>query len=174
MSWIDWTIIFVLAVSTITALLRGLVLEIFSLAGLILGIFIAGWQYDNFAPLLMHFGLSKNVSDAIAFLLIAFGVAIAVSLLGKLIRKVVHGVGLGWVDRVLGAMFGLLRGAAVVVIAVVAIAAFFPRSFWMQDSRLVPFFLQASSPVEQWFPATLRDKISVGRLRHDPANLPTQ
>lgn len=169
MAAVDWAILAVLAFSTITALMRGLVLELFSLAGLILGVFIAGWQYDNFSPLLMHVGLSKNLADAAAFLLIAFGIAVLVSLIGKLLRKVIHTVGLGWVDGLFGAIFGVLRGAAIVLIAVVAIGAFFPQSMWMRDSKLVPYFFQISHPVEQWFPATLRDKLDVGRVWNHPA-----
>jgi membrane protein required for colicin V production len=171
---VDWGILAVLLFSTVTALVRGLLLEVFSLVGLIVGVFVAGWQYDNCSPPLMHFGLSRNVADAIAFLVIAFGVAIAVSLIGRLLRGVVRGVGLGWVDRLLGAAFGLLRGLAVVVIAVMASAAFFPGAEWMRDSRLLPYFIQASHPVEQWFPAVLRDKLSVGRMWIDPVNKPAR
>lgn len=168
----DWAILAVLFFSTVTALVRGLLLEVFSLVGLIVGAFIAGWQYDVCSPLLMRFGMSKNVADAVAFLVIAFGVAIAVSLFGKLLRGVVRGVGLGWIDRLLGAAFGLIRGLAAVLIVVVATAAFFPGTEWLRDSELVPYFLQASHPVGQWFPAILRDKLSVGRMWIEPANKP--
>lgn len=170
----DWAILAVLLFSTITALVRGLVLEIFSFAGLIVGAFVAGWYYDSLSPLLMHVGLSKDVADAIAFLLIAFGVAILVSLIGKVLRRVVRGVGLGWVDRLLGAAFGFLRGAVVVLIAVMATTAFFPHSTWTQDSKLLPYVLLVSHPVEQWFPATLRDKLMVGRLWIDPVHKPAK
>lgn len=168
----DWAIVAVLLFSTITALVRGLVLELFSLAGLIVGAFVAGWQYDNVSPLLMHVGLGKNVADAVAFLLIAFGVAVLVSLLGKLLRGVVRGVGLGSVDRMLGAAFGFLRGAVVVLIAVMVTTAFFPHSTWTQGSKLLPYVLQVSHPVEQWFPPTLRDKLMMGRVWIDPVYKP--
>ena len=86
MAPIDWAIVTLLLFSTVAALLRGFLLEIFSLAGLIVGAFVAGWQYDNFSPLLLHVGLGKNAADAVAFLLIAFGVAILATLLGWLLR----------------------------------------------------------------------------------------
>jgi membrane protein required for colicin V production len=174
MTPLDWAIVALLVFSTVTALVRGLLLEVFSLAGLIVGAFVAGWQYDSVSPLLMHLGLGKNAADAVAFLLIAFAFAIVVSLVGRLLRSVVRGVGLGWVDRLLGAAFGFLRGAAVVIIAVIAIIAFFPHNIWMRDSKLLPYFIQASHPVEQWLPATLRDKLSTGRVWIGPAFKPAQ
>jgi membrane protein required for colicin V production len=174
MAPIDWAIVTLLLFSTVAALLRGFLLEIFSLAGLIVGAFVAGWQYDNFSPLLLHVGLGKNAADAVAFLLIAFGVAILATLLGWLLRGVIRGVGLGWVDRLLGAAFGFLRGAVVVVIAAMVTTAFFPHRVWMQNSRLLPYLIQASNPVEQLFPATLRDKLNAGRVWIDPAYKPAR
>ena len=174
MTPVDWAILAVLLFSTVTALVRGLLLEVFSLVGLIVGAFVAGWQYDVCSPLLMRFGLSRNVADAVAFLVIAVVVAIAVSLIGRLLRGVVRGVGLGWVDRLLGAAFGFLRGAVVVVIAAMATTAFFPHRVWVQNSRLLPYLIQASNPVEQLFPATLRDKLNAGRVWIDPAYKPAR
>ncbi|HTD97270.1 MAG TPA: CvpA family protein, partial [Edaphobacter sp.] len=51
----DWFLIIVLAWSTISAFVRGLILELFSLGGLIAGILLASWNYPNVAPLFHRF-----------------------------------------------------------------------------------------------------------------------
>ena len=53
--------------------------------------------------------------------------------------------GLGGLDSLLGAIFGVIRGCFLVVVAIIAIAAFMPQKTWLNGSKLAPYFLSAAN-----------------------------
>ena len=59
---------------------------------------------------LSHVIHSEGVADVVAFLLIALGVMLIIGLIGRAISKVAHTAGLGGLDSLLGAIFGVIRG----------------------------------------------------------------
>ena len=162
MTLFDWFIVAIVVLSTIIAASQGFLLEAFSLAGLILGLWLAFWNYRVLAvPLARHIA-SEHVADALGFLLIALGVMIVVGLLGRAISRLAHTVGLGGLDSLLGAIFGVVRGCVLVVIAIIAIAAFMPEKTWLNGSKLAPYFLSAANQFSAGAPAELRVKIQHG------------
>src|SRR5882757_5383361 len=124
----DWLLIAIVVYSTITAFLRGIVLELFALGGLIAGILIAGWNYQHLSALLQHllqplFHATASTCNVIAFLVIVLGTMLATSLIAKLVRRTAHTIGLGFFDRVLGALFGFARGCLLGTALLMAAAA---------------------------------------------------
>lgn len=162
MTAIDWAIVAIVVVSVVTAAREGLVVEVFSLAGLIMGLLLASWDYQRLTPWVGTWVHSAPLAQALAFLFIAFGVMIAAALLGRFIRWSVKSIGLGWADRVAGAAFGLVKGCVLVTIAVMVIAAFWPSATWFQRSRLAPGFLSIAHRVAVVAPADLQQKIRAG------------
>lgn len=165
---LDWIIVAIVAVSAIVAASQGFLREIISLVGLVAGLALALWNYRVLAAPLWALVHSERVADALAFLLIAFGVMIAFGLLGRLIAALARKVGLGGLDRLLGAVFGVVRGCVLVVIAMVALAAFLPQTTWLRGSRLAPYFLSLADQSSAAAPAELRQKIQngVATIRH--------
>lgn len=162
MTFFDWFIVVVILLSTIMAAAQGLVLEVVSLAALVLGLWLAFWNYDVLAAPISHVIHSAGVADVLAFLLIALGVMLIVGLIGRAISKVAHTAGLGGLDSLLGAIFGVIRGCFLVVVAIIAIAAFMPQKTWLNGSRLTPYFLSAAKDLSVGAPAELRHKIQEG------------
>ncbi|MEO7005081.1 MAG: CvpA family protein, partial [Acidobacteriaceae bacterium] len=119
MTIFDWVIVLIIVLSAVVAAAQGFLLEVFGLAGLVLGLWLALWNYGVLAVPLSHVIRSERVSDALAFLLIALGVMLIVGLIGRLFSKVAHSVGLGGLDGLLGALFGVVRGAVLVVVMIV-------------------------------------------------------
>jgi membrane protein required for colicin V production len=163
----DWLILIVLLVSVLSATKNGLFLEVFSLAGAILGLVLASWNYQKLLPWVARWVHSLAAAEAVSFLLIALGFMLLAGLLGRVIRWAVHSIGLGWVDRFLGALFGFVKGFVLVTIAVLVIAAFFPRASWFRHSRLAPYFLTVVHRASIVAPASLEQRIreGVGILR---------
>ena len=162
MTLFDWIVVAIIVLSTIVAAAQGFLLEVISLAALILGLWLAFWNYRVLAvPLARHI-TSEHVADALAFLLIALGVMIVIGLLGRVISRLAHTAGLGGLDSLLGAVFGIFRGCVLVVIAIIAIAAFMPKETWLNGSKLAPYFLSAANQVSAGAPAELRLKIQQG------------
>lgn len=166
MAIVDWLIVVVLVVSVLSAAKAGLMVEVFSLAGLIFGLLLASWDYQLLVPWYSHWFHSLPVAETLAFLTIAFGVMILAALVGRILRWSIKAVGLGWADRLAGAFFGLLKGCVVVMIAVIVVAAFYPRAAWLQRSRLAPGFLVMARQAAVVAPPDLE-----GRIRNGVADL---
>jgi membrane protein required for colicin V production len=158
----DWIIVIVLAISVLTAFREGFFVSLFSLGGLILGLMLASWHYLRLMPFVGRFVHSKSAAEAVSFLLIALVVMVACGIVGRLLRMLFHTIGLGWADRVLGAAFGFLRGAVLVTIAVMALAAFLPHLSWLDESRLARYFLSAAHQTAVVTPSDLADRIRTG------------
>lgn len=162
MTLFDWFIVVIILLSTILAASQGLLLEVISLVALVLGLWLAFWNYGVLAAPLARLIHSQPVADALGFLLIALGVMLVIGLIGRAVSKVVHTVGLGGLDSLLGAIFGIIRGGFLVVIAIIAIAAFMPNATWMNGSKLAPYFLSAANKFSAGAPAELQHRIKEG------------
>ena len=169
----DWLLLAILLWSTIAAFLRGIVMEIFSLGGLLTGILIASWNYQFLSPLLGRlltpvFGPSPATCNLLSFLFLAIGVMILATLTGWLIRRTAHTVGLGFVGRLFGGLFGLARGCLLGVAILMAGTAFLPHSVWISNSRLTPYFLDGVHAVSFVVPQGLRQQLLNGieQIKH--------
>ncbi len=162
MAVIDWLILVVLLVSVLSAAKNGFFLEVFSLTGVIAGLLIASWNYQKLLPWVSRWIHSWPAAEALSFLLIALAVMILAGLLGRVVRWSVHSIGLGWADRFIGAVFGFVKGCALVTLAVLVIAAFLPQATWFQQSRLAPYFLSAAHQASVVTPYELGDRIRQG------------
>jgi membrane protein required for colicin V production len=162
MNLADLLILAVLVVSVVSAFVKGFLVEVFSLAGVILGLFLAAANYGGLAPWVLHVVQNHEVANLIAFLLIALLVMVLAGLVGRLLRGLLRGVGLGIVDRLLGAAFGLIKGCVVVTLVLMGIVAFLPRQGWLDSSRLAPVFLTAAHGGSHVVPFDLGEKIRQG------------
>jgi membrane protein required for colicin V production len=161
MMLIDVLMVVVILISAVSAFHKGLLLEIFSLAGVFFGFIIAAEKYGLLAFWLRRWIRSSEVADLAAFLLIALGVMLAAGLIGRLLRGTVRWAGLGFVDRLLGGFFGFVEGCALVTLSVMAVAAFLPNASWLRNSKLMPSFLEAAHEGSRMTP-TLGEKIREG------------
>ena len=110
MTALDIIILAVLACGFITGFIKGVIKQAFSLGGLILGIILGTLLYKPFAGLLLGFlNMSEKSAGIVAFIIILLIVPVVCGLLGKLLSKVIHAASLGFIDRLLGAVFGLFK-----------------------------------------------------------------
>ncbi len=158
MNYADIAILFVLGLSVIVGLLRGFVSEVWALACWIFagwvawfcGPFVETWLPQDFA--------SPGLRLVMAYLGCFILVVIAGSLVGYLLRRLVSGSGLSGTDRLLGLVFGLVRGVAVIVLLVLMLGFTpFHRDAWWQESRLLPTFESAATRAKAYLPAKLSD-----------------
>jgi membrane protein required for colicin V production len=161
----DWLLLAILAYSTVMAFVRGIIRELFSLGGLIAGILLASWNYHHVALLLSRLITTLATAQIVAFFLIVIVVMVLCTLLGKLLNRTVHAVGLGFFDRLLGAAFGFVRGCLFGVAILMAIAAFLPQCQWLTNSQLSPYFLAGAHAVSFVVPHDLQKQILDGALQ---------
>ena len=128
MNWLD----IVLAIPLLWFLYRGfrngLIIELASLAALILGIYAAlHFSFYVQEYLEKNFEIAQNYLYIISFAITFLIVAIIVFLAGKLIHKVVSIVALGFLNRLAGGIFGLLKAALVLSVILYFINGFSPH-----------------------------------------------
>lgn len=162
MALIDWAIVVILIVSVLSAAKHGFFVEAFSLAGVVLGLLLASWNYQKILPWINGWVHSPGVAEAIAFIAIAIAVMVLAGLAGRLIRWSVRSIGLGWADRFIGAIFGLVKGCVLVTLGVMAIAAFLPNATWLERSKFAPYFLSVAHEASVVTPAELGERIREG------------
>jgi membrane protein required for colicin V production len=159
---LDWVIVAILVISTLEGLRRGLISAVFSLGGLILGFILAARFWPVFMPILQRFLHQAWITELVSYLLVIMIVVVAMSVLGHLLRRTAHAIGFGWLDRLLGGAFGLLRGALLVVLGFIIVAAFYPAASWTQNSRIAPFFLSTAQRAMRSAPAAAASRVVLG------------
>ena len=125
--WLDWALVSVLALSMVVGLVRGFVFECLSLAGWVVAWFVAQWAAPWLGPHIALGSAGSALNLGLAFALAFIGALIVWALLARLVRLLIHATPLSVVDRLLGALFGLLRGA-VLLLAVATVVALTPAS----------------------------------------------
>jgi len=109
MNWLDIVIIVVIAISTFIGLRIGLIRAVLSLAGLIVGVILAGRYYILLSEQLA-FIPQASVAQIVAFVIILIGVMVIAGVLAWLLKWAASVMMLGWVNRAGGAIFGLVLG----------------------------------------------------------------
>jgi len=139
MTWLDILILVLLFVPTFIGLRKGLIRAALSLAGLLIGVVLAGRLYE---PVSGVFGFFNNekAADIVAFILILLLVMLAAFLLARLLKGLLDMVLLGWVDNIGGALLGFLFGFFLLG-AILAIWVKLFGSGLAADSFMVRFML---------------------------------
>jgi membrane protein required for colicin V production len=161
MTWFDYAVLAILAVSVLMSLLHGLVRELLALASWIIAFMAAQWLAVDVAPLLPAALSNPSLRLLAAFVVIFLTVLVSMSLLAIFLSRLVKSAGLGGADRMLGAVFGLVRGLAIVT-AVVLLAGLtaLPRQQEWQRAVLIPPLQALASMVKVWLPYDLAKRIS--------------
>lgn len=163
MTWLDYAVLGVLGLSVAWGLWRGLVREIVSLLGWVIA-FLAATLFAG--PLSEHLPASiptPELRAIAAFLAIFIASLVVTTLLGVLLSRLVKAVGLGGLDRTLGAFFGVARGVLVVVaLTLVAGLTSAPREAWWRQSWSGAHLAAVALALKPWLPATFAE-----RLRYD-------
>ena len=169
LTWLDWTLVAVLGVSMCIGLMRGFVFECLSLVGWVVAWFGAQWLAPllspHLAPLLPQVaaGSAPNLGLAFvaAFVLSFVGALVVWALLAKGVRLLIHATPLSLIDRFLGAGFGLLRGAVLLLVLATLVsytpAAQSPGWQASQGARLLSKALHRIKPLlpqaaARWLP----------------------
>jgi membrane protein required for colicin V production len=157
MVWIDYAILAVIGISTLISLVRGFVKEAVSLVIWISAFFIASKFYVNLASLLTSIS-DQTLRNAAAIAILFITTLIIGALVNYLIGQLVSKTGLSGTDRLLGLVFGALRGVLVTSAILFFMDAFTPASSsdWWVKSQLIPEF----TLIVEWFFEYLKNSSS--------------
>ena len=137
----DMLAIVILAFCVIRGIFRGLIKEISSIIGVLGGFYAAYTYYPAPAGLLARWISDPATVNIFSFLLIFCTVFLAISMVGVVIKYVLNIAFLGWVDRICGSAFGLLKGILLVSVLLIILTTFLPTNPpLVKNSVLAPHF----------------------------------
>lgn len=141
MIWVDYAILTIVGVSALISLVRGFVREAISLATLLLAVWVASQFSSHVAELLVGKISVPSVRIGVAFGILFVVTLLAGGLVNYLAGMLVSKTGMSGTDRMLGLLFGILRGAAIVTLLVlVAGLTPLPKDPWWHQSQFLVHF----------------------------------
>ena len=134
-NFVDLVIMASLLISGLLALSRGFVKEVLFIAGLVLAAFAALTWFPTVQLFFEHYIGQALIAGSIAFVVIFVSVLTAASYLSSAISRRVRGSEIGILDRSLGFLFGLARGALVIALAYLLLVQFYPALLQEKELR---------------------------------------
>jgi len=161
---LDWGVIAVMALSTLFAFIRGFTREFIALLTWIFGVVAAIVFSPTVAAWFPDFGANEALRYILAFALILVAALLVGALVAWPLGSVIRKSGMGFVDRFMGAMFGVARGALLVVgFALVAGLTSLPRQDWWQNAALAPALATAAMASAHWLPEAWAQRLDYSR-----------
>ena len=136
----DWVVVVILGLSALLSLWRGFVREAFSLAGWVLAFVVANLAAMTVAEAIGDLIANRTGRYIVAWALLFVLVLVASSFAARLLSKLIAASGLGVLDRLLGMIFGLARGALIVMALVFVVREVIPESerSLLAEAELMP------------------------------------
>lgn len=160
MTGFDYAVLIIVGLSVTFSIMRGVVKEVLAIVGWVAAFYVGRTYADQLLPMMPPDIPTEPLRVLAAFLMLFLATLLLATLLGIAISAIVRKVGLGWLDRLLGAVFGVLRGLLVVCI-LVFLAGF---TDYPKDSRWRNAMF--SAPIEAlvvsllpWVPESMRQHI---------------
>jgi membrane protein required for colicin V production len=158
---LDLLLVVIVGASVVAGFMSGFARVGIGLLCAIFGMIFAFWFYGIPAVWIHKLINSMPLSNIFGFLFVFFAFVVAGALIGRIIAKLFKWTGLGWLDRLMGAAFGFLRGSLVAVALVAILLAFTPKPLpnWMIDSTAMPYAIEASHLVSEIAPSGIKDAV---------------
>lgn len=154
----DYVVLFILATSILISLIRGLVKEIFSLAGWVIAFWVAFALSETAAQFLPITDASLRLIAA--FLALLLLTRISMGLITMLLYSIIEASGLKLVDRGLGTAFGLARGLLLVYILIFlcSLTEIPHQQFW-QNALFRPILEKTAVTIKPFLPNSIAQYI---------------
>lgn len=161
MTVFDYAVLAIVGFSVLLSVIRGLVREVLALAGWVVAFVVASLFAEDAAALVSRDVPGEALPLLVGFAGVFLAVLIAMSLLAIVASKLVKSAGLGMEDRVLGGVFGLVRGLLVVMVLVLAagLTALPRHPEWINAVLSGPLEAIAGH-IRGWLPAGLSKRIT--------------
>lgn len=162
MTWVDLVVLGVLAISALLAFLRGFVREVLGVAAWIGAAIAAIWAFPYARPKFRDWLGAPDLVDPVTFGVVFIVVLLVLLLVSGWIGALVRRSVLGGLDRTLGLVFGLARGAALVVVAYIAGGIVIPVDRWpppVLQARTLPIAYRGANWVVAQLPPEYRPRL---------------
>ena len=155
---LDGIILIVLLLSALFAFSRGFVKEVLAIGGWIGAFFAALYLYDPVKPYVAMYLPKGVIADAATFVGLFVASLVVFSILSHQIASRVRDSSIGPLDRSLGFLFGLARGAIIVIVAYLLLAQLVPSDKQpeiVSEARLTKWVHRGAEITVKLVPQTL-------------------
>ena len=118
MTSFDYTALIIIGISIVVSMMRGAVREVLAIAGWIAALYTARTYASQLVPLLPPDIPTEPLKVLAAFVILMLGVLLIASLLSIALSSIIKKIGLNWLNRGLGGLFGFARGLLIVCVLV--------------------------------------------------------
>jgi membrane protein required for colicin V production len=159
MNWVDYLLAFIIGISVVSGFNAGFARVGIGTAATFVGIFAGFWCYGIVAAHFIDYVNSQAVANLIGFFLVFLGIVVLGAILGRLLGAIFKWIGLSWLNRLLGATFGVVRGGLVAIALTTVLLAFAPSPppASLVDSKLLPYVVDASNVLALATPHQIQD-----------------
>lgn len=110
MNWFDFLILIIILVTLLRGAISGLVMQLASLAGVVLGAIFAGQLSDYLAPRIIEFvGGSPHIIGVLSYIVAFLLIFLGMFLIGKAIQSALEALKMNALNRMAGAVFCSLK-----------------------------------------------------------------
>jgi membrane protein required for colicin V production len=162
MNWVDLAVIGVLLLSGLIALARGLMREVLGVSAWVGAALVTAWGFPMAEPRFRSWLPSPDLAFLATLAALFLGTLIILSILANWIGSLVAMSGLGGLDRTLGLVFGLVRGAALVVVAYILLGLAIPVDQWpspVLEARSLPLAYEGADLIVRMLPPQYRPRL---------------
>lgn len=160
MTAFDYAVLVIVAASILLGAWRGLVSEVLALAAWVAAILAGRALAPELAPAFADWLKEPAWQYAAGFAAIVVAVLVAVALARLALSKLLRAIGLGPLDRFLGAVFGVARGVLVVLLCVlIGGLTTLPQQAWWRQAWLAPPLETAVLAAKPWLPPAVAKRI---------------
>jgi membrane protein required for colicin V production len=161
MNALDFIILSIIFLSGLFGFSRGFIRGVFSLLSLVLGLLFAVKFYQVPAHQLSSWVNDLTIRNLIGFIFIFIGVSLVITLIGIIIRRVFTLCKLGALDRVLGVLFGFLKGIFVSMVIIFLLIFFLPHNHPLLIQSKLSLYLVGLGEVSlEAVPDKIKNKIN--------------
>ena len=137
-NWLDIILVLPLVVGLVRGAMRGLISEIIAILVVVLGVLGARlWAAPFSAWILKQFAWPQGICDIVAYTLLFLGIAIVLSILARLLNKLLRAIHLSWANRIFGGVFGIAKYGLIVLVAVFIMDKSNESFHWLDESPVV-------------------------------------
>lgn len=154
MTVFDYILVGIVVFFAIIGLLRGLVGQLFSLFGLILGFVLAKIYYGTLAD---YLGLHQYLGGFVAFFLLFIAVFICTRLVGMIVERIMRSAKLSLFNRVCGFLLGFLKGFALCALIIACVLLLYPEGEKVvKSSPAASYFYKAAEAIYRIIPDDIK------------------
>jgi membrane protein required for colicin V production len=154
MNWLDVAIVIVIAWFTFAAFRAGIIREVVTVVAFVVGVLAAGFYYDDLAENVLLFIDDDTAANVTAFVVLFGSLALGGQLAAILLKQMAGLLSLGWLDHLVGAAFGLLKGLILVEVFLILFTTYpyLGLDDTIRGSAIAPLFLDGGPALLKLLP----------------------